>query len=57
MFGIVSQGRERGRAVAALTLLGKGSPARPDNERGGIRSGVAAVERVDLSTTKCVSRK
>lgn len=47
----------QGRAVAALTLLGKGSPVRPDKERGGIRSGVAAAERFDVSTMKWVSKK
>lgn len=56
-FGIGSQGREGSRAVATLTLLGKGSPARPHKERGGARSEVAAAERFDVSTVKWVSKK
>lgn len=43
--------------MAALTLLGKGSPARPHKERAGIRSEVAAAERFDVSTMKWVNKK
>ena len=56
-FGIMSQGRERGTAVAALPLLGKGSPAEPDKERGGLGTGVAAAKRFDVSAMKRFSKK
>lgn len=56
-FGVVSQGGERGRAVAALILLGMGSPVRADNGRGGIRSGTAAAGRFSVSAVKWVSKK
>lgn len=53
----MSQGRERVRAVAALMLLGKRSPAGPDKERGGLGTGVAAAERFDVSAMKWFSKK
>lgn len=56
-FGVVSQGGEQGRAVAALTLLGMGSPVRADKERGGIRSGAAAAGRFSVSSVKWASKK
>lgn len=56
-FGVVSQGGERGRAVAARTLLGKRSPASADKERGGLGTGVAAAERFDVRAVKWFSEK
>lgn len=57
-FGVVSQGGERGRAVAARTLLGKRRPAAADKERGGgLGPGVAAAERFDVRAVKWFSKK
>lgn len=43
--------------MAALILLGMGSPVRADNGRGGIRSGAAAAGRFSVSAVKWVSKK
>lgn len=44
-------------AVAALALLGKGSPVGPDKERGGLGMRVAAAKKFDMSAMKRFGKK